>query len=69
MRNFFRRSGRYLECPDCRVRYPVSRLYSDPHDRPQDGKTYTVSCSVCGHQFDVAFNKRWLRPLKAMVRG
>lgn len=60
---------RYVRCPNCHVQYPWERLYQDPHDRPAAGKAYTVSCSVCGSRFDVAFSKRWLLPLKAVVRG
>ena len=61
--------NRYVECPECRVRYPEERLYGAPHDRPTDGKRYTVSCSVCGHQFDVVYSKNWVRRLRARVQG
>jgi DNA-directed RNA polymerase subunit RPC12/RpoP len=61
-------ANRYVECPGCGVRYPMSLLYSEPHDRPGDGKTYTVRCSVCGYQFDVTFRRGWLRSLRAIVR-
>lgn len=60
---------RYISCPNCRVQYPEQRLYGGDHDRPQDGKRYTVSCAVCGHQFDVAYGKDWLRRLRARVSG
>ncbi|MCH7745525.1 MAG: hypothetical protein IIC84_05560 [Chloroflexi bacterium] len=69
-------SSRYVGCPNCRVQYPVERLHTpsltgkgEGHDQPADGKQYTISCAVCGHQFDVLFRKRWLFGLKAIVRG
>lgn len=53
----------YIGCPNCRVKYPVERLYHKTHDRPAAGRIYTVVCAVCGHQFDVTFRKRGLLPL------
>ena len=53
----------YIGCPNCRVKYPVKRLYHKSHDRPAAGRVYTVVCAVCGHQFDVTFRKRWMLPL------
>lgn len=58
---------RYVACPNCGVLYPEERLYQAPHDRPSEGRRYTVSCAVCQWQFDVAYKKNWLRRLTAMV--
>ena len=62
------KTTRYVECPNCNVRYPEGILYQSPHDRPTDGRRYTVSCTVCGWQFDVAYKKNWLRRLTAKVQ-
>lgn len=62
----------YVQCPNCRVRYPLKRIYSDLHDRPMEGRSYTVVCTVCGQQFDVAIRRRWSmrgRTLRAEVKG
>ena len=61
----------YVGCPHCRVKYPVKKLYSQAHDRPAPGRVYTVVCAVCGHQFDVGFQRRLPGPfpLRAVVRG
>ena len=53
----------YVGCPNCRVKYPVKKLYSQAHDRPAHGRSYTVVCAVCGHQFDITFRKPWVLPL------
>ncbi len=58
----------YVQCPKCRVKYPLEQLYSDAHDRPAQGKTYTVVCAVCNAQFDVSFRKRWPLPMQALVK-
>ena len=60
---------KYVTCPQCKVQYPEQRLYNSPHDVPADGKRYTVSCAVCGCQFDVLYRKSWLRRLKTEIRG
>ena len=61
----------YVGCPNCRVKYPVKRLYNRPHDRPAHGKRYTVVCAVCAQQFDVTFQKLWLLPLplRVIIKG
>ena len=59
----------YVGCPNCRVKYPAEKLYSETHDRPEPGKVYTVVCSLCGQQFDVRFQRRWPWPLRAVVKG
>ena len=58
----------YVQCPNCRVKYPLEQLYADAHDRPAQGKTYTVVCAVCSTQFDVGFRKRWPFPIQAVVK-
>ncbi len=55
---------KFAACPNCRVQYPLQRLGA----HPEAGKTYTVLCSVCGKQFNVAFLKRWFMPLKTVTR-
>lgn len=62
----------YVQCPGCRVRYPLEKLYGEPHDRPAEGKSYTVLCAVCRRQFDVSIRARWSwrgRTLRAVVKG
>jgi hypothetical protein len=59
----------YVQCPHCRVRYPLEKLYSNAHDRPAQGKSYTIVCAVCRRQFDVSFQRRWPLPLRAVVKG
>jgi DNA-directed RNA polymerase subunit RPC12/RpoP len=62
----------YVQCPGCRVRYPLDRLYADPHDGPAEGKSYTVLCAVCGRQFEIGIRTRWSwrgRTLRAVVKG
>ena len=60
----------YVGCPGCGVKYPLKQLYHHTHDRPSQGKLYTVVCAVCGQQFDVGFRTRWrgLLPLRPQVR-
>jgi len=61
----------YVQCPGCQVRYPLERLYSNDHDRPAQGKSYTVLCAVCGRQFDVGIRVQWSfrgRTLRAVVK-
>ena len=62
----------HVECPHCRVRYPLERLYTDRHDQPAEGKSYTIVCSVCQGQFEVSFQRSWSlrgRTLRAAVRS
>ncbi len=60
----------YVGCPGCGVKYPLQQLYHHTHDRPSQGKVYTVVCALCGQQFDVGFRSRWrgLLPLQPQVR-
>lgn len=60
----------YVDCPHCRVRYPLERLYGNQRDQPTEGRSYTIVCSVCGGQFDVSFQRGWSlrgRTLRASV--
>lgn len=63
------KSKRYVVCPNCGVQYPEDNLYQSSHDRPEDGRRYTVSCAVCGWQFDVAYRRNWLRRLTVKVQS
>ncbi|MDA0734369.1 MAG: hypothetical protein O2909_11900 [Chloroflexi bacterium] len=58
----------YVSCPNCRVKYPLEKLYVDAHDQPAPSKSYTVVCAVCSQQFDVSFRKRRFLPMRAVVK-
>jgi hypothetical protein len=62
----------HVECPYCRVRYPLEKLYADRHDQPAPGKSYTLVCTLCNGQFDVGFQRSWSlrgRVLRALVKA